>query len=72
MRVIIVDDEPPARREMRRLLLECTWMEVVGEADGAAEAEALIEDLQPDLIFLDIEMPGASGFDLLSRLEYVP
>jgi len=72
MRVIIVDDEPPARREMRRLLLECTWMEDVGEADGAAEAEALIEDLQPDLIFLDIEMPGASGFDLLSRLEYVP
>jgi two-component system LytT family response regulator len=72
MRVIIVDDEPPARREMRRLLVEFPWMEIVGEAGSAAEAEALIEELHPELIFLDIQMPGGSGFDLLSRLEYVP
>jgi two-component system LytT family response regulator len=72
MKVIIVDDEPPARREMRRLLVEIPWMEIVGEAGSAAEAEALIEDLQPELIFLDIQMPGGSGFDLLSRLEHVP
>lgn len=72
MRVIIVDDEPPARREMRRLLVEFPWMEIVGEADSAARAEALIEELQPELIFLDIQMPGGSGFDLLSRLEHVP
>jgi two-component system LytT family response regulator len=47
-------------------------MEIVGEAGSAAEAEALIEELQPELIFLDIQMPGGSGFDLLSRLEHVP
>jgi two-component system LytT family response regulator len=72
MRVIIVDDEPPARREMRRLLAEFPWMEIVGEAGSAAEAQALIEELHPELIFLDIQMPGGSGFDLLSRLEHVP
>jgi len=72
MRVIIVDDEPPARREMRRLLVEFPWIEVVGEAASAAEAETLIEESRPELMFLDIQMPGASGFDLLSRLEHVP
>ncbi|HET9389234.1 MAG TPA: response regulator [Steroidobacteraceae bacterium] len=72
MKVIIVDDEPPARREMRRLLAEFPWMEIVGEAGSAAEAEALIEALHPELIFLDIQMPGGSGFDLLARLEHVP
>src|SRR5690242_6655717 len=72
MRVILVDDEPPARREMRRLLAEFTWIEIVGEAGSAAEAEALIEARHPELIFLDIQMLGGSGFDLLARLEYVP
>jgi len=72
MRVIIVDDEPPARREMRRLLVEFPWIEIIGEAASAAEAETLIEESRPELMFLDIQMPGASGFDLLSRLEHVP
>jgi len=72
MRVVIVDDEPPARREMRRLLVEFPGIEIVGEASSVAEAEALIEEMQPELIFLDIQMPGGSGFDLLSRLEHVP
>jgi two-component system, LytTR family, response regulator len=72
MRVIIVDDEPPARREMRRLLAEFPWLEIVGEAGSAAEAAALAEASNPELIFLDIQMPGGSGFDLLARLEHVP
>jgi two-component system LytT family response regulator len=72
MKAIIVDDEPPARREMRRLLAEFPWIEIVGEAGSAAQAEGLIEELRPELIFLDIQMPGGSGFDLLSRLEHVP
>src|SRR5215475_11162948 len=72
MRTLIVDDEPPARREMRRLLSEFSWVEIVGEAGGVAEAEALIEELHPELLFLDIQMPGGSGFDLLARLEHVP
>jgi two-component system LytT family response regulator len=72
MKVVIVDDEPPARREMRRLLVEFPWIEIVGEAGDAAEAEVVIEQLHPELIFLDIQMPGGSGFDLLSRLEHTP
>ena len=72
MKVIIVDDEPPARREMRRLLAEFPWIAIVGEAGSVAEAETLVEELHPELLFLDIQMPGGSGFDLLSRLEHVP
>lgn len=72
MRGFIVDDEPPARREMRRLLAAFSWLEIVGEAGSAGEAQAPIEDLCPDLLFLDIQMPGGSGFDLLTRLEHVP
>src|SRR5262249_47443394 len=72
MRVLIVDDEPPARREMRRLLSELGWVEIAGEAGSVAEAEALVEELRPELLFLDIQMPGGSGFDLLARLEHVP
>src|SRR5262250_2421525 len=72
MKAVIVDDEPPARREMRRLLAEFPWIEIVGEASSAGQAEALVEQLHPELLFLDIQMPGGSGFDLLSRLEHVP
>ncbi len=72
MKTVIVDDEPLARREMRRLLAEHTWLEVSGEAGSAVEARAVIEKQQPDLVFLDVQMPGGSGFDLLSSLEHVP
>ena len=72
MRAVIVDDEPPARREMRRLLGEHPWLEVIGEAGSAAEAGRVVEELQPELLFLDVQMPGGSGFDLLAGLEHVP
>jgi two-component system LytT family response regulator len=72
MRAIIVDDEPPARRELRRLLSEFPWLEIAGECGNIAEAAAKIEALSPELLFLDIQMPGGSGFDLLTRLEHVP
>jgi two-component system LytT family response regulator len=72
MRALIIDDEPPARREMRRLLTQFAWVEIVGEAGSVAEAEVLIEQLCPELLFLDIQMPAGSGFDLLARLEHVP
>lgn len=72
MRAIIVDDEPPARRELRRLLSEHTWIEIVGECGNIEEAAAKVEALTPALLFLDIQMPGGSGFDLLSRLEHLP
>jgi two-component system LytT family response regulator len=72
MRTLVVDDEPLARREMRRLLAATPWVEVVGEAANADEAEAAIAALAPDLLMLDVQMPGGSGFDLLARLERVP
>jgi two-component system, LytTR family, response regulator len=72
MKALVVDDEALARRELRRLLADFPWLEVVGEAANIDEAVARIEALSPELIFLDIKMPGGSGFDLLARLERVP
>jgi two-component system LytT family response regulator len=69
---MIIDDEPPARRELRRLLADFSWMEIVGEAGNIGQAADMIDSLAPDLLFLDIQMPGGSGFDLLTRLEEVP
>lgn len=72
MRTLVIDDEALARRELRRLLAEFAWLEIVGEAANIDEAGSKIESLSPDLLFLDIKMPGGSGFDLLGRLERVP
>jgi len=69
---MIIDDEPLARRELRRLLLEFSWVDIVGEAGHVVEAAEKIEILTPELLFLDIQMPGGSGFDLLARLEHLP
>ena len=72
MKAMLIDDEPLARRELRRLLLEFPWVDIVGEAGQVAEAAEKIETLSPELLFLDIQMPGGSGFDLLARLEHLP
>jgi two-component system, LytTR family, response regulator len=72
MKAMIIEDEPPARRELRRLLTDFPWVEVVGEAGNLDQATAMVETLNPELLFLDIQMPGGSGFDLLSRLEHLP
>ena len=72
MKAMVIDDEPPARRELRRLLTGFPWVEIVGEAGNIAQAADLIGTLNPELLFLDIQMPGGSGFDLLTRLEDVP
>ena len=72
MKAMIVDDEPLARRELRRLLADFPWVEIVAEASNIVEAAAAIEANAPELLFLDIKMPGGTGFDLLSRLEHVP
>jgi two-component system LytT family response regulator len=70
--VLIVDDEPLARKELRRLLAKLADVTVVGEAANADEAEAELARCAPDVLLLDIEMPGATGFDLLARLPLVP
>jgi two-component system LytT family response regulator len=72
MKAILVDDERLARRELRRLLLKHPQVEVVGEAANADSARALLAELQPDLIFLDVQMPGESGFDFLMKLDSFP
>jgi two-component system, LytTR family, response regulator len=72
MKALVIDDEPPARRELRRLLSEFPWLEIVGECGNIVEAASKVEALTPELLFLDIQMPGGSGFELLTRLEHVP
>jgi two-component system LytT family response regulator len=72
MKTIIIDDERLARKELNGLLQHYTEIEVVAECGNAEEAKKAIEELRPDLIFLDIQMPGKDGFQLLEDLEYVP
>ncbi|KAA0989326.1 LytR/AlgR family response regulator transcription factor [Dyadobacter aurulentus] len=69
MRTLIVDDERLARNELKRLLEPYTKIEIIGEAANAEEALVLIDELQPELLFLDIQMPGKNGFELLSSIE---
>lgn len=68
MKAIIVDDERLARSELRAMLAEHPEVEVVGEADSVVQALELIERVKPGVVFLDIQMPGESGFDLLETL----
>lgn len=69
MKTIIIDDERLARNELKRLLEDFPKINIVAEAANADEAIALIEEHNPDLIFLDIQMPGRNGFELLEALE---
>ncbi|HET6723153.1 MAG TPA: response regulator [Chitinophagaceae bacterium] len=72
MRAIIIDDERLARTELRKLLQDYPEVEVVDEAANADEGINKIDTLQPDLVFLDIQMPGKTGFDMLAELERAP
>ena len=67
MKALIVDDERIARQELRRLLAAHPEIEIAGEARTGEEALALTPKLAPDLLFLDIQMPGMTGFELLDR-----
>ncbi len=64
IRTLVIDDEPPARRRLRDLLRDCPDVDVVGEGGTVAEARDLVQATQPDLIFLDVRMPGGDGFSL--------
>ena len=72
MKALIVDDERLARAELRRLLHPFKEINVVGEAVNAEDALAKITELNPELIFLDIQMPGKNGFEMLEELDSVP
>src|SRR6516225_4532793 len=72
IKAIIIDDERLARNELKKLLLDFPEIEVVAEAANATEGIEKIDSLNPDLIFLDIQMPGKTGFDMLAELDKSP
>jgi len=67
-RILIADDEPLGRARIRLLLAEEPWVEIVGETADGPSTIAAIEKLQPELVFLDIQMPGGSGFDVIETI----
>lgn len=69
---LIIDDERLARNELKKLLLNFPEIEIIGEAMNAGEAKIMINEFRPDLIFLDIQMPEKTGFELLEELDRVP
>ncbi|MCH7513821.1 MAG: response regulator [Bacteroidetes bacterium] len=72
MRALIIDDERLARKELTSLLQDYPEIEIIGEAVNADEALEQINEHKPDLLFLDIQMPGKTGFELLEMLDSVP
>lgn len=72
MKTLLIDDERLARSELRSMLSGYDSLEIIGEAANGNEALSLIEEHDPELLFLDIQMPEISGFELLSRLEKAP
>jgi len=69
---LVVDDEPLARGRLRRLIKDVPWLACVGEAANGRAAIAAIDEAQPDLVFLDVQLPGMSGIDVLARIAHVP
>jgi two-component system LytT family response regulator len=72
IKCLIIDDERLARQELRRILESHKNIEILDECSSAEEAITKIEELKPDLIFLDIQMPGKNGFDVLEEIMYTP
>jgi two-component system LytT family response regulator len=71
-RAFIVEDEPIARERLRELLTNVDWLECVGAAGDGITAARMLEELRPELVFLDIEMPGMNGIEVLRNLSYEP
>lgn len=72
MKAIIVDDERLARNELKSLLSEFPNVEIIEECDSAESAIIAVDKLKPDVVFLDIHMPGKDGFGVLEELDYMP
>ena len=71
-KTIVIDDERLAREELKSMLSEFNEIEISDEARNGEEGIDKIKDQQPDLIFLDVSMPGMTGFDMLKKLDYIP
>jgi two-component system LytT family response regulator len=72
MRIVVVEDSRLARAELRTLLAAAPDVEIVGEADDVAAGVEAVDTLRPDLLLLDIQLPGGTGFDLLDRIDHLP
>ncbi len=72
LRILVVDDEPLARARLKRMLGDIADTAVVGEAGSVAEAAPLVESLKPDIVMLDVQMPGEDGFALVERVRHRP
>lgn len=72
VRAVLVEDEPHARQNLREYASEIEWLAVVGEAGDGAEAVRLIDRLEPDLVFLDVQLPELSGLQVLERIRHRP
>jgi two-component system response regulator AlgR len=72
LRVLIVDDEPPARERLRSMLAESDGFEVAGEAGNGLEALELVDKLMPDILLLDVRMPGIDGLEVARQLATQP
>ncbi len=70
--VLIADDEPLARAGLRDVIDSLEWLRCVGEAANGSAAAEMIERLKPELVLLDIQMPGRSGIDVFRRLAHQP
>ncbi len=71
-KTILVEDERLAREELKSLLKDYLEIDIIGEAKNGEEGIALIKEQKPDLVFLDINMPGMNGFEMLKHLEEIP
>lgn len=71
-KTIVIDDERLAREELKSLLKDYIEIDIIAEAKNGEEGVELIQSLEPDLIFLDVSMPGMTGFEMLKKLETIP
>lgn len=72
IRAVVAEDEPLARRTLRDFIGDVEWMELVAEAENGVEAISKIEELRPDLVFLDVQMPEISGIQVLESIKHKP
>jgi two-component system LytT family response regulator len=71
-RAVIIEDEPFARQALKEFLAEIDWIDLVGESDNGPDAVRLLDELRPQIVFLDVQMPGLSGLQVLEQIDYEP